>query len=492
MSADERENREKKKNRQIRGSSDRNRIKNITNKVHPEYAASKKSRDAGTSAGEQMLREKERGRWQETSEYEQTQEGVIGRRRSAERRKRIRRRRRRQQILRILAVCIVLAALVMTVLVVKNYNSGSRHDNKGMTAYENGDYDTAIREFKEALSYDGQNADYYIHLGMAYIEQKSYDQALGYFNQAEGSAENDDQRALLNRGRGIACLYQGDYESAVSWFQDALEAAGQSREIRKDTLYYKAEAEEKSGNYTSAVQSYGQIIDLQDDAGARMLRGMAYMMLEDYSSAETDLYAAISQSRKSYSIYRALYSALEAQGKDDEARKVLNDALSLSGSSGEDYFNRGMIYLDLQDEDSAIEMLEKSLEKGYTVALLGLGETAVRQEDYEKARGYYETFFNEVDQNKTEASVMAHGYNQYAVCLMSCGSYEEAATACENGLKYNDRETDAALSFNLISAYEHLARWEDAYNVARDYVSKYPDDEQGMKEYQFLESRVTK
>ncbi|MGN0202981.1 MAG: tetratricopeptide repeat protein [Coprococcus sp.] len=489
MSVDERENREKK-NRKIKSSSDRNRIKNITNKVHPEYAASKKSRDGRSSDSEQMLYGKGRASQPLSSKHEQSQEEIRRRRKRAERMKKIRRRRRRQQILRILAFCLVMAALVMTVLVVKNYNSGSRHDNKGMNAYENGDYDTAVREFKEALSYDGQNADYYIHLGMAYIEQKSYDQALGYFNQAEGSAENDDQRALLNRGRGIACLYQGDYESAISWFKNALEAVGQSKEIRIDTLYYKAETEEKSGNYTSAVQSYGQIIDLQDDAGARMLRGMAYMALEDYASAETDLYAAISQSRKSYSIYRALYSALEAQGKDDEAREVLNDALGLSGSSGEDYFNRGMIYLDLQDDDSAIEMLEKSYEKGYTAALLGLGETAVRQKDYDKARSYYETFFNEVDQNKVESSVMAHGYNQYAVCLMDSGNYEEAAAACENGLKYNAREMDAALSFNLISAYEHLARWEDAYNVARDYVSKYPDDEKGMKEYQFLESRV--
>ena len=55
---------------------------------------------------------------------------------------------------------LVIAALVVTVFSVKNYNSGSRHDNKGMNAYESGDYDTAVNEFKEAISYDGSNADY--------------------------------------------------------------------------------------------------------------------------------------------------------------------------------------------------------------------------------------------------------------------------------------------------------------------------------------------
>ena len=408
-----------------------------------------------------------------------------------ERRRKIIRRRKQKQALRLVAACLVIAALVVTVFSVKNYNSGSRHDNKGMNAYESGDYDTAVNEFKEAISYDGSNADYYIHLGMAYVEQKSYDEALGYFNQAEGCAENDAQKALLNRGRGIACLYQGDYQTAIKWFGDALNISSQSNDIRIDTLYYKAEAEQKSGDYQAAVQSYGQIIDLKDDAGTRMLRGMAYMQLQDYASAEKDLYAAIKQSRKSYAVYRTLYSALEAQGKDDEAKQVLNDALQLSGSSGEDYYNRGMIYVDLQDYTNAADMLNKSYDKGYKAALLGLGELSYTQQDYDTALTYYGKYFDEVDISSVDASLAAKAYNQYAAVLLAKGEYEKAAQACESGLTYNDRESDAALSFNLIVSYEHLEQWEDAYNTAKTYVSKYPEDTKGQKEYQFLESRVT-
>ena len=467
-----------RKNRKISKDteSDRSRIKNITNKVHPEYAVPKKRPARRTEEDEEMARKRAEAR---------------RRRQHQERRRKIIRRRRQKQALRLVAACLVIAALVVTVFSVKNYNSGSRHDNKGMNAYESGDYDTAVNEFKEAISYDGNNADYYIHLGMAYLEQKSYDEALGYFNQAEGCAENDDQKALLNRGRGIACLYQGDYQSAIKWFGDALNISSQSNDIRIDTLYYKAEAEQKSGDYQAAVQSYGQIIDLKDDAGTRMLRGMAYMQLQDYASAEKDLYAAIKQSRKSYAVYRTLYSALEAQGKDDEAKQVLNDALQLSGSSGEDYYNRGMIYVNLQDYTNATDMLNKSYDKGYKAALLGLGEVSYTQQDYDTALTYYEKYFDEVDISSVDASLAAKAYNQYAAVLLAKGEYEKAAQACESGLTYNDRESDAALSFNLIVSYEHLERWEDAYNTAKAYVSKYPEDTKGQKEYQFLESRVT-
>ena len=467
-----------RKNRKISKDteSDRSRIKNITNKVHPEYEVPKKRPARRTEEDEEMARKRAEARRKKQHQ---------------ERRRKIIRRRKQNQALRLVAACLVIAALVVTVFSVKNYNSGSRHDNKGMNSYESGDYDTAVNEFKEAISYDGSNADYYIHLGMAYVEQKSYDEALGYFNQAEGCAENDDQKALLNRGRGIACLYQGDYQTAIKWFGDALNISSQSNDIRIDTLYYKAEAEQKSGDYQAAVQSYGQIIDLKDDAGTRMLRGMAYMQLQDYASAEKDLYAAIKQSRKSYAVYRTLYSALEAQGKDDEAKQVLNDALQLSGSSGEDYYNRGMIYVDLQDYTNAADMLNKSYDKGYKAALLGLGELSYTQQDYDTALTYYGKYFDEVDISSVDASLAAKAYNQYAAVLLAKGEYEKAAQACESGLTYNDRESDAALSFNLIVSYEHLEQWEDAYNTAKTYVSKYPEDTKGQKEYQFLESRVT-
>ena len=467
-----------RKNRKISKDteSDRSRIKNITNKVHPEYEVSKKRPARRTEEDEEMARKRAEARRKKQHQ---------------ERRRKIIRRRKQKQALRLVAACLVIAALVVTVFSVKNYNSGSRHDNKGMNAYESGDYDTAVNEFKEAISYDGSNADYYIHLGMAYVEQKSSDEALGYFNQAESCAENDDQKALLNRGRGIACLYQGDYQTAIKWFGDALNISSQSNDIRIDTLYYKAEAEQKSGDYQAAVQSYGQIIDLKDDAGTRMLRGMAYMQLQDYASAEKDLYAAIKQSRKSYAVYRTLYSALEAQSKDDEAKQVLNDALQLSGSSGEDYYNRGMIYVDLQDYTNAADMLNKSYDKGYKAALLGLGELSYTQQDYDTALTYYGKYFDEVDISSVDASLAAKAYNQYAAVLLAKGEYEKAAQACESGLTYNDRESDAALSFNLIVSYEHLEQWEDAYNTAKTYVSKYPEDTKGQKEYQFLESRVT-
>ena len=224
--------------------------------------------------------------------------------------------------------------------------------------------------------------------------------------------------------------------------------SSQSNDTRIDTLYYKAEAEQKSGDYQAAVQSYGQIIDLKDDAGTRILRGMAYMRLRLCIRREESMQPSAEPGR-AMQFTETLFSALEAQSKDDEAKQVLNDALQLSGSSGEDYYNRGMIYVDLQDYTNAADMLNKSYDKGYKAALLGLGELSYTQQDYDTALTYYGKYFDEVDISSVDASLAAKAYNQYAAVLLAEGDYEKAAQACESGLTYNDRESDAALSFKL-------------------------------------------
>ena len=129
----------KKKNLQSDRGSEKNRIKNITSKVHPEYAAS-----SNRKRSSRELSEEEKEKRAQIAE-------VRRRRQHQERRRKIIQRRKRQRALRIIASCLIVVALVVTVFMVKNYNSGSRHDNKGLNAYENGDYETAVNEFKEAI-----------------------------------------------------------------------------------------------------------------------------------------------------------------------------------------------------------------------------------------------------------------------------------------------------------------------------------------------------
>ena len=65
---------------------------------------------------------------------------------------------------------------------------------------------------------------------------------------------------LANRGKGIVHLYQGNYQESISAFDQALsDAGGKYSEVEMDILYYKAEAENLSGDSVAATYVFKNI-----------------------------------------------------------------------------------------------------------------------------------------------------------------------------------------------------------------------------------------
>ena len=394
----------------------------------------------------------------------------------------------------VLFVVLIILGSAFIFFKARQFMNGNNHDDNGLAAYEKGDYDTAIREFKEALSYDPDNSQQYIHLGMAYTEYGSYDEALGYFNQAEACAQDDTDMILTERGRGLAHMRQGDYGGAISDFAKALAYQDSvDTDIRKDILYYEAEVYEAMSDYEGSASAYTQILKITpDEALALVGRGLAYERLGDYSSAEADLLAAIKLDKKSYAVYMSLYDAYLKQYKMDQARGILSEALMLPGDKCEDYYNRGRIYLELNNTVDALSMFEKAYDAGYSMALSGKAQTLFMEEKYDEASQLYEEFFSKADKEKESSTDFAAIYNNFALCLIKLGKYESAAQVSQAGLELGCREAGASLALNKVFACEKMGDWETAYQTAKTYHDKYPADEELSHEYEFLESRISK
>lgn len=465
----EKEDKEKKQPVQ-----DRDRIRNITDEVHPERAARNRKRTGG----------RRRNLTEEELELRSKRRKIIEKRRA------IRRRQKRRRIFTIAVSCIVAVAIIVTVMVVRGFSSGSGHDQNGLEAYNNGDYDTAVSEFRQAISYDDNNAGYYIHLGMAYIEQSACDEAISSFNQALQYAKGDEQEALAYRGIGIADFVSGDYNAAVDAFNDALALKISDDSLETDILYYKAKAQVRNTDYNAAVDTYTQIIEIDDTANARILRAEVYKRQGDYENEEADLRSALEISGNSYLIYMDLYDALMEQNREDDAEAVLNEALEIGGSSKEDLFNRGMVEIHLGDYDAAESDLNQALDKGNEEALLGLGKCAAASGDYDTAIADIEKYISENGVSEDDAQLAAVTYELYASSLIGAGRYDEALQACQDGLAVGDSTTEAALTFDEAVVYEYQGDWEKAYKIMQEYVEAYPYDDKGMKEYTFLESRI--
>ena len=396
------------------------------------------------------------------------------------------RRRRRQKTsaaFKAMALIFIVVIIVVCALFIRNFGAGTRSDRQGITAYNSGNYDQAAQLFSQAVSYDRANAGYYIHLGMAQIQLTRFDDAISTFNEAESRTRQKDEIQAARRGKGIACLYKGDYAQALDAFNSALEFAGSKYTQQElDILYYLAETQDKNGDAVGSVLTYTKIIDQTGDADAYMLRGMAYQTVGDNTSAEKDLYQALEMNRKNYKVYLSLYDVLSAQGKEDEAAGVLEEAIGLSASSGEDYSNQGLIYMYMGNYEQADASFNTALEKDYVQANFGKAQNFMIQELYDDAISSFEAFFAQVSDN-------ALAYNQYGMCLLETGAYEAAAEAFAQGIALNDRTVDMQLRFNEVNAYEKLGQWDQAYEKLQAYIEKYPEDTAAQKELAFLATR---
>ncbi len=383
---------------------------------------------------------------------------------------------------------IVIVAVIVGIFFAKNYSKASGLIKSGLEAYEQGDYEAANQYFSEAVAKDGSKYINYMYQGMALNELKLYDEANAALNKAYELVKNerDSEKQVVLRAMGIASLYQGDYKEAIERFDEAIKGKeGRYTDIEQDILYYKAETQDKSGDYVGAVMTYTQLMNSVDTADIYMLRGLEYEKVGDSQSAEEDLRTAISKDKKNYEVYFALYEALMDQGKTTEAEAALDDALKLGGSKGEDLMNQGWIYQKKGDPEKAKDYYSMAADKGCTRANIKMAELLLEQEtpDYDGACKYFENYLSEVTDD-------AEAYNKYGQCLMAMEDYQKAEEIFEKGVALNNRLMDRYLSRNAVAAAEHNGHWDKALEYINNYLKRYSDDEEAIHEKQFIETRV--
>ena len=81
-------------------------------------------------------------------------------------------------------LCIVLLSLACNPLGILTSSTGIEDNDRGVDYDEQGQLDSAIDEFDEAIALDPQLAEAYYNRGTAYLDKGNYDQAIADFNQA--------------------------------------------------------------------------------------------------------------------------------------------------------------------------------------------------------------------------------------------------------------------------------------------------------------------
>lgn len=216
-------------------------------------------------------------------------------------------------------------------------NQANQHLTDGNTLRSNGEFESAIEEYSDAIDLINDNPDYYLARAETYAESGLFESAISDFSTV---IEMDTLPVAAYAGRGEMYYLLGDYENALADADRAIEidpantqaivnrsAVFLAQQNEADALtnlntvlsidseyapayFYRSVAHYNNGDQFDALQDLNQTIQLDSqNASAHYLRGLVYereggaeneeLALSDYSRAiQLDpMYAAVYRAR---------------------------------------------------------------------------------------------------------------------------------------------------------------------------------------------------
>lgn len=177
--------------------------------------------------------------------------------------------------------------------------------------------------------------------------------------------------------QGVMAMNVGDYETAITVFDQALEGSGKRiGNFEEDVLFNRAEAEYKQGDFAAALATY-QII-LKADSENEMARQGAALCLAEAGEWDQALALGVLQSQ----IYSRMAAAQIEAGQYEEAMQTIAQGRSLPDQSAARNldFNEAVIREKQGDFAAALELFEAYREK------YGADEAAEREIIFLKSR----------------------------------------------------------------------------------------------------------
>ncbi len=237
--------------------------------------------------------------------------------------------------------------------------------------------------YLQAIKADPNNETAHFKLGLAYLNDQKFDQAVPEFQKcAQLNSKDTDARGYLELCEGMIASSKEDYSSAAKHFQNTLKL-------------------------------------IPDEPNAKRIlpscQAKVYLTEKKYPEAQAALKQVLQADPKSFFAYRNL-GFISFQGKDyKSAAADWNSALKLQNDPQINKY-LGFSYYNLGDFNKAIDAYKKSIQL----------ETALAPKDQ-------------------DADSLDETYYDLGVAYHDNASYDEAATAFGNAFKVNPKDSNAAV-----------------------------------------------
>jgi len=298
------------------------------------------------------------------------------------------------------------------------------------------------------------------------------------------SINNKHKAEDASRTAGIAALQDGEYDKAISHFNNALaNAVGSVGEKEMDICFYKAIAQYANGDSEGALETYNALINYDENsANAHFLRGCILLEKGDTSGAIAD-YNVAADNTDDIEMLLQMYDNLHSAGLLDEADIYLRRLSEIKvKSTPQNLLVKGRASLILGDVDDAVKKLEDSVKGGNLRANLYLYKAYLAKGNTDDAQVAIDAYIAAFPDSSVALNVT--GCNE-----MENGNYEAAVECFKKGLMSVELTNKQELERNLIAAYEYIGEYDLAMQLASDYLSEFPSDEELDRELYFISSR---
>ena len=176
--------------------------------------------------------------------------------------------------MRIGLICVGAAlTLVSVAAVVRKTHESLISYERGLMCLENNVNDRAVEEFTRAIASDPAFAQAHHDLGVAYLRQERYEQAINAFKKSLDLKLEVRSRAMAYHNLGLAYSAISRNDEAIDAFKQALQINPQDAE----THYYLGMAYLDKERYDEAITNFQQSLKLKPDlADAQIGLGEAY------------------------------------------------------------------------------------------------------------------------------------------------------------------------------------------------------------------------
>ncbi len=228
--------------------------------------------------------------------------------------------------------------------------------NDGITAFQNGFYDDAIKAFKKAIKKQPDNAKYYYNLGLAYQENGETGNAESAFKK---TVELDSRHGRAHLALATIYVKTGLNAKAIKSYEKAIK----SGENSGDSYYGLGNIHYENGDYDAASNYYNKAINKEpDNADYYYNSGMNYIKLKQYNKAITQLKNAVKNDMGHHQSWYTLGLAYRDIKEYEEALDVGQKLIKINPDYAYGYYLLADVYEELDDSynsDKYLKMAKK-------------------------------------------------------------------------------------------------------------------------------------